>query len=188
MGLLATLAAHDLGFIGRDELVARIDATLTTIEGLERFEGHLLNWYDTQTLAPLPPRYVSTVDSGNLAGALMTLAAGLRQAGPRRSSAGAPPRSPTAMNFRFLYDPQRQLFSIGYRLADAEGPGRLDAVVLRPARLRGAPRQLHRHRARATCPRRTGSTWAGSVTSVDGTPTLLSWSGNAVRVPDAAAS
>ena len=48
------------------------------MEGLERYEGHLLNWYDTSTLAPLPPRYVSTVDSGNLAGALIALADGLQ--------------------------------------------------------------------------------------------------------------
>ena len=126
MGLLATLAAHDLGFIGKDVLAQRIDATLTTIEGLERCEGHLLNWYDTQTLAPLAPRYVSTVDSGNLAGALMALAEGLREAGldelaERAATFGE------AMGFRFLYDPQRRILSIGYRLADAEGPGRLDA-------------------------------------------------------------
>ena len=117
----------------------RIDATLTTVESLERFEGHLLNWYDTRTLAPLPPAYVSTVDSGNLAGALLTLSVGAAAAGraasrrtPRRCAATstswprAPSRCSTAMNFRFLYDPQRQLFAIGYRLADAEGPGRLD--------------------------------------------------------------
>src|SRR3989442_14659195 len=73
MGLLATLAAHDLGFIRTPELVERLEATLSTMDGLERFEGHLLNWYDTRTLAPLPPRYVSTVDSGNLAGALLAL-------------------------------------------------------------------------------------------------------------------
>ena len=56
MGLLATLAAHDLGFIDTDELVGadRRDAR-RPIEGLERFEGHLLNWYDTRTLAPLLP-------------------------------------------------------------------------------------------------------------------------------------
>ena len=112
----------------------RIDATLTTVEGLERFEGHLLNWYDTRTLAPLPPAYVSTVDSGNLAGALLTLSVALSQLagradGPalRARSRPAPSRCSTAMNFRFLYDPQRQLFAIGYRLADPDGPGRLDA-------------------------------------------------------------
>src|SRR6187431_2574826 len=52
---------------------------LTTLEGLERFQGHFLNWYDTATLAPLRPHYVSTVDSGNLAGSLIALAQGLRQ-------------------------------------------------------------------------------------------------------------
>jgi cyclic beta-1,2-glucan synthetase len=79
MGLLATLAAHDLGFIWQEELLERITATLSTIEGMESFGGHLYNWYDSQSLAPLAPRYVSSVDSGNLAAALITLAGGLRQ-------------------------------------------------------------------------------------------------------------
>ena len=79
MGLLSTLAAHDLGFIASDELVSRLENTLSTVERLEHFEGHLLNWYDTRSLAPLLPRYISTVDSGNLAGALMALSVGLRQ-------------------------------------------------------------------------------------------------------------
>ena len=77
MGMLSALAAHDLGYIGSDALVTRLDRTLTTLEGLERHQGHFLNWYDTATLAPLRPRYISTVDSGNLAGALMALAQGL---------------------------------------------------------------------------------------------------------------
>jgi len=88
MGLLSTLAAHDLGFIHTAELVERIEAALDTVERLEDFEGHLFNWYDTTTLAPLQPRYVSTVDSGNLAGALLTLAEGLRQLSVDPQSAG----------------------------------------------------------------------------------------------------
>ena len=83
MGLLSTLAAHDLGYLGTAALADRIDALLTTVESLERHAGHLLNWYDTISLAPLEPRYVSTVDSGNLAGALMALAAGLRELAAR---------------------------------------------------------------------------------------------------------
>ncbi|MDI6771404.1 MAG: glucoamylase family protein [bacterium] len=79
MGLLSTLAAHDLGYVSTSELVERLERAMLTIEALEHYEGHLLNWYDTTTLAPLSPRYVSTVDSGNLAGALMALAHGLRQ-------------------------------------------------------------------------------------------------------------
>ena len=78
MGLLSTLAAHDLGYLTTDALVARLDGTLTTLEGLERYHGHFLNWYDTATLAPLHPRYVSTVDSGNLAAALIALGQGLQ--------------------------------------------------------------------------------------------------------------
>ena len=77
MGMLSTMAAHDLGYLTTAEMLRRLDATLTTLEGLERHRGHFLNWYDTSTRAPLHPRYVSTVDSGNLAGALITLAQGL---------------------------------------------------------------------------------------------------------------
>ena len=177
MGLLATLAAHDLGFIDTDVLARRIDATLTTMEGLERHEGHLLNWYDTQSLAALLPRYVSTVDSGNLAGALMALAEGLREAGlpdlARRASAFA-----DGMGFRFLYDPQRRILSIGYRLADAEGPGRLDVsyydLLASEARLASFIAI-----ARGELPETHWFHLGRLVTSVHGTPTLLSWSGTA---------
>src|SRR5207247_751255 len=83
----SALAAHDLGFIRTCELVERLETTLSTMDELERFEGHLFNWYDTGTLAPLPPRYVSTVDSGNLAGALLALAEGLRRLASEPQSA-----------------------------------------------------------------------------------------------------
>src|SRR5213075_2574185 len=55
MGLLSTLAAHDFGFIGTPELLDRSEAAMNTIESLERFEGHLFNWYDSSNLAPLNP-------------------------------------------------------------------------------------------------------------------------------------
>jgi cellobiose phosphorylase len=79
MSLLSAMAAHDLGYLTTPALLARLGHTLTTLETLERFRGHFLNWYDTSTLLPLPQRYVSTVDSGNLAASLMALAQGLRQ-------------------------------------------------------------------------------------------------------------
>ena len=209
MGLLATLAAHDLGFIPTEELALRIDATLTTMEGLERFEGHLLNWYDTRSLAPLPPRYVSTVDSGNLAGALMTLAEGLRQLSRQPPSPAQPSTQPDqvaaagtasnaspavdrsaqledlagratafadGMNFRFLYDPQRRILSIGYRLADAEGPGRLDPsyydLLASEARLASFIAI-----AKGDLPETHWFHLGRPITSVDGIPTLLSWGG-----------
>lgn len=77
LALLSTLAAHDLGYLTVADLLVRLEATLATMRGLARHEGHFYNWYDTLSLQPLPPLYVSTVDSGNLAAHLMTLASGL---------------------------------------------------------------------------------------------------------------
>jgi cyclic beta-1,2-glucan synthetase len=77
--MLSTLAAHDFGYLTLDQVVDRLTRTLTAIGKLERFEGHLLNWYDVQTLTPLEPRYVSAVDSGNLLGALWCLKHGLEE-------------------------------------------------------------------------------------------------------------
>ncbi len=77
--LLATVSARDFGWIGLEDAVDRLEATMRTLSGLERHGGHLFNWYDTRTLTPLPPRYVSTVDSGNLAGHLLVLAATCRE-------------------------------------------------------------------------------------------------------------
>jgi len=77
--LLSSTAARDLGWIGTLDFDDRLAATLATIEKLERFRGHLYNWYDTSTLRPLEPRYVSTVDSGNFAGHLGVVAVALRE-------------------------------------------------------------------------------------------------------------
>jgi cellobiose phosphorylase len=77
MALLADLAAYDFGYLTAGRLVERITQTLRTMHSLERHQGHFYNWYDTQSLQPLAPRYVSSVDSGNLAGHLLTLRAGL---------------------------------------------------------------------------------------------------------------
>ena len=77
LSLLANLSAYDFGYLTAGQLVARTANTFATMATLERHQGHFYNWYDTQTLLPLLPRYVSTVDSGNLAGHLLTLRAGL---------------------------------------------------------------------------------------------------------------
>jgi cyclic beta-1,2-glucan synthetase len=75
--MVSTLGAHDFGYITVDEVIGKLMGTMETIGKLDRHEGHLLNWYDIQTLVPLKPRYVSTVDSGNLLGALWALDQGL---------------------------------------------------------------------------------------------------------------
>jgi len=77
LSLLSNLAAYDFGYQTATQLIERTTSTVSTMEKLERFRGHFYNWYDTETLQLLPPRYVSTVDSGNLAGHLLTLRQGL---------------------------------------------------------------------------------------------------------------
>jgi len=77
MALLANLTATDFGYITVAQLMARTANTLDSMDQLERYQGHFYNWYDTQTLKPLHPVYISTVDSGNLAGHLLTLQPGL---------------------------------------------------------------------------------------------------------------
>lgn len=72
--LLSTVAARDFGWIGMVNVIERLEATLTTMDRLQRFKGHFLNWYDTRDLQTLLPAYVSSVDSGNLAGNLIVLA------------------------------------------------------------------------------------------------------------------
>jgi cyclic beta-1,2-glucan synthetase len=71
--LLSTVAARDFGYTGLLETVERLELTLATMKKLEKYQGHLFNWYDTRTLAPLLPQYISTVDSGNLAAHLIAL-------------------------------------------------------------------------------------------------------------------
>ena len=75
--LLSTLAAHDFGYLSLRGLTERLNRTLETVEKLERYRSHFYNWYDTRTLKPMAPLYVSTVDNGNLAGLLLTLHSGL---------------------------------------------------------------------------------------------------------------
>ncbi len=77
LALLSNLSAYDFGYIPAGQLIARTANAFDTMEALERHRGHFYNWYDTQTLDPLPPLYISTVDSGNLAGHLLTLRPGL---------------------------------------------------------------------------------------------------------------
>jgi len=73
LALLSALGAYDLGYLEALTLSTRLVSTFDTLEKLERYRGHFLNWYDTRSLDPLQPRYVSTVDSGNLAASLLAL-------------------------------------------------------------------------------------------------------------------
>ena len=77
--LASALAATDLGYLTADEFLERCSKTMETLHSLERYEGHLLNWYDTRSKQPLLPRYVSTVDSGNFLASLWVLERGCEE-------------------------------------------------------------------------------------------------------------
>ncbi|MCL2545172.1 MAG: DUF3131 domain-containing protein, partial [Clostridia bacterium] len=116
--LLSCVSAQRLGFLDADQMARRIEETLSSIERLERWHGHLLNWYDTRTLAPLHPRYVSAVDSGNLAGCLLACAQAVREVADRldpthRGLAARMEALWEAMDFAALYDARCDLFYIG---------------------------------------------------------------------------
>ena len=77
LSLLSNLAAYDFGYIQSGNLLERTENTFRTLKMMERYRGHFYNWYDTQSLQILQPAYISTVDSGNFAGHLLTLQPGL---------------------------------------------------------------------------------------------------------------
>lgn len=116
--LLSCVSAQRLGFIDADQMARRMSDTLDTIDRLEIWHGHLFNWYDTRTLAPLHPRYISAVDSGNLAGCVLTCAQAVREVYDQIDPTHRPlPKRLEAlwesMDFSSVYDPQCDLFYIG---------------------------------------------------------------------------
>ena len=125
--LLSCASARQFGWITTTELVRRLQATLATVERLPKHDGHLLNWYQTETLEVLQPAYVSTVDSGNLAGHLIAVAGACYSlcrkadttADERRALAQIAAQCEclcNAMNFKGLYNAKRHLFHIGLRV------------------------------------------------------------------------
>ena len=109
--LLSALSAHALG-VDSGRGLALAEQMLTTMEQLPRWNGHFYNWYHTCTLRPMPPLYVSTVDSGNCAAALLAAANALRGWGQGELAARAQALC-DGMDFALLYDPQRRLMHIG---------------------------------------------------------------------------
>jgi len=117
--LLSCCAARELGLITGREMARRLENALDTLDGFKKWQGHLYNWYDLASGAPLQPAFVSTVDSGNLAGCLLCCAQLCRsrleelppeaRALPLRLDALA-----RGMDFSPLYDKKRQLFFVGW--------------------------------------------------------------------------
>ncbi len=175
--LLSCAAAQTLGFLEPDEMARRMEKTVATMEKLPLWEGHFYNWYDTRTLEPLKPCYVSSVDSGNLAACLMccaqvirTLAASLDAS--LRSLALRMDDLALHMNFRKLYDPKAELFYVGIDVREEEpGDSRYD-LLASESRLLSFVAVM----TRQVSPRH----WyrlSRTLVKARGKPTLVSWSG-----------
>ncbi|HUF65856.1 MAG TPA: glucoamylase family protein [Gemmatimonadaceae bacterium] len=124
--ILSVVSAEDLGFIDRAEMIERLEKIFRTLELLRRYRGHFFNWYDLSTLEVMEPAYISSVDSGNLAGSLIAFKQACDElAAPADVSSEESERlralSARAheyvqeMDFRFLFDDRRKLFSIGFQ-------------------------------------------------------------------------
>ncbi len=114
--LLANLGAADFGYISAGQLLQRTENTLASVERFDRYRGHFYNWYNTRTLKPLQPLYISTVDNGNLAGHLLTLRPGLLECLDR-------PILPPGMNAG-LRDTLEVLIQLGGSPRASSGGGR----------------------------------------------------------------
>ena len=171
LALLSVLAACELSFIDRGEACGLCAKITETLEKLEKRNGHLYNWYDLKTLRPMEPRFVSTVDSGNLAACLTAAATMLKKYG-HADIANRLTAVRDAMDFRELFDARRELFCIGIN-ADGEREGLYD-LFASEARLtsyyavaRGICHPKHWHalgRPMARAGDRLGvASWNGSV-------------------------
>ncbi|MDR2711684.1 MAG: hypothetical protein LBB91_01045 [Clostridiales bacterium] len=116
--LLSAACARQLGFIDTPALLSRIKKVFATLERMEKWQGHLYNWYNSRDLEVMRPAFVSTVDSGNLAVGLLALAQALRILDDGGSEAAAlaleAENIAYAMDFRPLYNKKKQLFSVGW--------------------------------------------------------------------------
>lgn len=136
LALLSCMSALDLGLCDKSRCMYLIESCLDTLEKLEKWHGHICNWYDIETLRPLRPAYISTVDSGNLCACLCALETGLSEH-DRPDLAARARELQQAMDFTPLYDSRRRLFHTGYDLEKRELSASWYDLMSSEARLTG---------------------------------------------------
>ncbi|ATW26012.1 GH36-type glycosyl hydrolase domain-containing protein [Candidatus Formimonas warabiya] len=182
--LLAILTARDFGFIHTGEMAQKIGRTLDTVERMKKWKGHLYNWYDTRTLEILRPAYISSVDSGNFVGFLITLKQGLAEYLERSLAEpdGIAPQLEhlmaridalvSATYFAPLFDEQKQLFSIGYNVEEEKLTNSYYDLFASEARITSFLAVV-----RGEVPEEHWFRLGKSLTMVDGYKGLVSWAG-----------
>jgi cyclic beta-1,2-glucan synthetase len=182
--LLSTVSAVDLGFITRSDMIDRVEKVFRSLERMRRFHGHFFNWYDLNELHILEPAYVSTVDSGNFAGHLIALKQSCYEMMKDPSCAEVDRKRLRAiaerahayaveMDFRFLYDTKRKLFTIGYHIGSNTVDNSYYDLLASESRL-ASFMAVAKDDVSVDHWFRLGR----SLTVAAGTRTLLSWSGS----------
>lgn len=119
--ILAVISAYDLGFINYKKAIGLIRKIVNTINNLSKWNGHLYNWYNTKTLEPLLPRYISSVDSGNFVGYLYVLKQFLIENRNKQDVTNLIENVSNLINntdFSYLYSIKNKLLSVGFNLED----------------------------------------------------------------------
>ena len=179
--LLATVSAYDLTLIDADDMTSRLERTFATLARMRRYRGHFYNWYDLTDLRLLEPHYISTVDSGNLAGHLLALRQAcfeVAEAEPAfrdrlHAIADAAYALVVDMDFSFLYEPGRKLFTIGYHPESFTPDDSFYDLLASEARLASFIAI-----ARNDVPLEHWFRLSRSLSRTAGSTTLVSWSGS----------
>ena len=201
MYLLSVLAAFDLRFISLPEMLERISHTMDTLYGMVRVSGHWFNWYDTLTTEPLHPKYISTVDSGNLIGSFIALKQGLlaiinQPEATLALALSVAPDDPAMhdtvkkmrdsaddlvkrlqqwimeMDFSMLYDVKRGLFYVGYQVENDKLDNSYYDLLASEARMASFVAI-----AKGDVPEKHWFRLGRQFTQIGSLRTLLSWSG-----------
>lgn len=184
--VLATVSAHDLGLLTIAALLQHLEPLFDTIESLDKDHGHLYNWYSLEDLSVLQPAYISTVDSGNLAGHLIAFAQACKQLADKATSedragdaerlvalAGRAMHIVAEMDFGFLLDPDTKLFTVGHHPGSNTNDGSHYDLLMSEARLASFIAI-----AKGDIPAEAWHRLGRPLTRVEGRPVLLSWTGS----------
>ncbi len=171
LGLMAILSGYDMNFIDKETCLYKLKKCIDSIEKLEKWHGHLLNWYNIKTLEPLNPKFVSTVDSGNFVGYLFVIRNFFEENGEDEYTQKVNSLIENT-DFSMLYDKDKNLFSIGYDLRENKLVDSYYDLLASEARLASFVAI-----AKKDVPYKHWFSMSRTLTTVDKYKGLVSWSG-----------
>ena len=175
--LMVIISAYDLGFINIKETIDLLKKVIEVITSLNKWNGHLYNWYNTKTLAPLIPRYISTVDSGNFVGYLYIVKDFLTQnknKGDLENLINIVNDLITNTDFSKLYSEKNKLLSIGYNLEENQLSDSYYDFLASEARQASLVSI-----AKGDVPVKHWNNLSRTLTTLNGYKGLISWTGTA---------